>query len=194
MTKPTLFLTVGLPGSGKTTDARRVEQERGALRLTKDEWMKALFGDDNPSAASDVIEARLIAIALRTLELGLDVILDFGLWSRDERTALRWAATSVGASVVILYNDVPAAQRRARLLARLADAPHETWPMSDDELRAWADQFDVPTPGELDATEPLDEPPPEFGTWAEWMADRWPPAVRTLDGSPARAGDSPDDH
>ncbi|UIJ34054.1 AAA family ATPase [Allobranchiibius sp. GilTou73] len=37
---PTLFLTVGLPGTGKTTAARRIEVERGALRLTKDEWVK----------------------------------------------------------------------------------------------------------------------------------------------------------
>jgi predicted kinase len=35
--RPTLFLTVGLPCTGKTTVARRIETERGALRLTKDE-------------------------------------------------------------------------------------------------------------------------------------------------------------
>ena len=44
MRRPTLFLTVGLPGTGKTTDARRIEAEQGALRLTKDEWVKALYG------------------------------------------------------------------------------------------------------------------------------------------------------
>ncbi|WP_302061230.1 AAA family ATPase [Streptomyces sp. A3M-1-3] len=30
----TLFITCGLPGSGKTTLARRLEQEQSALRLT----------------------------------------------------------------------------------------------------------------------------------------------------------------
>jgi predicted kinase len=35
-----LFLTVGLPSTGKTTAARRIEIEHQALRLTKDEWMK----------------------------------------------------------------------------------------------------------------------------------------------------------
>ncbi len=39
-----MALTVGLPGTGKTTEARRIEAERGALRLTKDEWVKALHG------------------------------------------------------------------------------------------------------------------------------------------------------
>lgn len=42
--RPTLFLTVGLPGAGKTTAARRIEAEHDALRLTNNEWMKALDG------------------------------------------------------------------------------------------------------------------------------------------------------
>ena len=36
-----LLLTCGLPGSGKTTLARRLATERGAVRLSKDEWMAA---------------------------------------------------------------------------------------------------------------------------------------------------------
>lgn len=48
MSDPILFLTVGLPGTGKTTVARRLEAENAALRLTKDEWIKALYGHDNP--------------------------------------------------------------------------------------------------------------------------------------------------
>jgi len=39
MDRSTLFLTVGLPATGKTTAARRLEVEHQALRLTKDEWM-----------------------------------------------------------------------------------------------------------------------------------------------------------
>jgi hypothetical protein len=78
-----------LPGCGKTTAARQFETESAALRLTKDEWMKALYGADNPESASDAIEGRLIKIALRTLTLGVNVTFDFGLWSRDERSALR---------------------------------------------------------------------------------------------------------
>ena len=35
--RPTLHLTVGLPGVGKTTLARELEQASGALRLTPDE-------------------------------------------------------------------------------------------------------------------------------------------------------------
>ena len=67
MQPATLFLTVGLPGTGKTTAARRLEAEHNAVRLTKDEWVKALFGPENPTSASAVIEGRLIGLGLRAV-------------------------------------------------------------------------------------------------------------------------------
>src|ERR1051325_3140480 len=115
MATPTLFLTIGLPGTGKTTDARRIEVERGALRLTKDEWMKALYGTENPSAASDVIEGRLVEIGLRARELGLYVIIDLGLGGKDERTALRQAAADRGAACELRYCELTPDEQRRRL-------------------------------------------------------------------------------
>jgi AAA domain len=107
MRQPTLFLTVGLPCTGKTTAARRIEIEQEALRLTKDEWVKALYGDENPPSAGDVIEGRLIQIGLRALELGTNVVIDYGLWSRDERSALRRAAVDLGAMVDCTTSNSP---------------------------------------------------------------------------------------
>jgi predicted kinase len=177
MDRPTLFLTVGLPGTGKTTAARRMATEHSALRLTKDEWVKALYGHENPASASDVIEGRLIEVGLRALELGNNVVIDFGLWSRDERSALREAAADVGATVVLCYFELTPAEQRRRLDQRRAETPHETWPMSEEELADWAAGFDVPTPGELDGSEPIDDPPAGFSTWAEWRRHRWPSRV-----------------
>ena len=177
MKKQILFLTVGLPGTGKTQAARRIEVERGALRLTKDEWMKALYGSDNPASASDVIEGRLIQLGMRALELDLNVIIDFGLWSRDERSALRQAAADIGAAVVMCYFELPLAEQRKRLDQRLAEAPHETWPISEEELAAFASKFDIPTAAELDGSEPIGDPPNGFATWREWAEHRWPSSV-----------------
>jgi predicted kinase len=177
MKPPTLFLTVGLPGTGKTTAAQRIEVEQGALRLTKDEWTKALYGRDNPASASDVIEGRLIQIAMRALELGINVIIDYGLWSRDERSALRQASADIGAAVVICYFELTPTEQRNRLDQRLAGAPHATWPMSEQELAEWASKFDIPTPSELDGSEPIGDPPSGFATWREWMVHRWPPSL-----------------
>ena len=177
MRRPTLFLTVGLPGTGKTTEARRIEVEEKALRLTKDEWMKALYGLANPPSASDVIEGRLIEIGLRALALGVNVIIDFGLWGRDERSALRQAAADLGAAVQLRYFEVTPAEQRKRLDRRHAEAPHTTWHMSDEELAQWAAIISVPAPAELDGSEPIDDPPTGFATWDHWRRHRWPASV-----------------
>lgn len=177
MTRPTLFLTVGLPGTGKTTEARRLEVERPALRLTKDEWVKSLYGSANPPSASDVIEGRLIEVGLRALELGVDVVIDFGLWGRDERSALRQAAADRGSAVELRYFELTPVEQRRRLDRRHAEEPHTTWHMSDEELARWAGTISVPTPGELDGSEPIDDPPTGFATWDEWRRHRWPPSV-----------------
>jgi predicted kinase len=177
MRQPTLFLTVGLPATGKTSAARRIEIQHDALRLTKDEWMKALYGDENPSSASDVIEGRLIQIALRALELGGNVVIDFGLWGRDERSALRQAAADRGATVEMVYLEASPNEQRRRLDERLADQPHTTWPISDEEMAEWSAVIQVPTPGELDGSEPVGDPPTGFASWDEWRDHRWPPSV-----------------
>jgi predicted kinase len=176
--QPTLFLTVGLPCTGKTTAARRIELEQNALRLTKDEWVKALYGNENPTSAQNVIEGRLIDVGLRALELGSNVVIDYGLWSRDERSALRQAAADRGAMVELRYFELSPVEQRRRVDLRQAEAPHTTWPMSDEELSDWAARIEVPTPGELEGTEPIDAPPAGFATWDEWRGHRWPPSVR----------------
>ncbi|GAA1178469.1 hypothetical protein GCM10009584_20120 [Ornithinimicrobium humiphilum] len=175
--RPTLFLTVGLPGTGRTTAARELEQEHRALRLTKDEWVKALYGDENLREAGEVIEGRLIEIALRGLELGVDVIIDFGLGSRHERSALRQAAADRGAAVEMHYFELEPAEQRRRLDQRQDEAPRMSWMMSNGDLASWAAMMQVPTAAELDGTEPIDAPPIGFTSWDEWRRHRWPPSL-----------------
>ena len=40
---PRLFLMCGLPGAGKTTRAKQLEEEHQAVRLTPDEWIAAIL-------------------------------------------------------------------------------------------------------------------------------------------------------
>lgn len=139
--------------------------------------MKALYGPENPASASDVSEGQLIRIGMRALELGINVVIDFGLWSRDERSALRQAAADIGAGVRICYFAVAPTEQLRRLDERLSEVPHETWPISEQELAEWTSKFDIPTPGELDGSETIGEPPNGFTTWEEWTVTRWPPSV-----------------
>jgi len=145
---PTLFLMVGLPGSGKTVRARELAAERGALQLTADAWAISLFGQEDRHQESGgkrwLLEGRLIALAIDVLRLRLSVVLDFGLWSRDERSALRWMAASVGASCEIVYLPVEREVQWSRIQDRWKHTPDQTFPMGEGELDPWREMFEVP--------------------------------------------------
>ena len=90
--QPTMYVLIGLPGSGKTGRARDLEVERRALRLTPDEWMIPLFGEPEADGKRDVLEGRLVWLAMRVLRLGVNVVVDFGVWAASYATWRAWAA------------------------------------------------------------------------------------------------------
>jgi predicted kinase len=139
----TLFLMVGLPGAGKTVRAKELAARHGALRLSPDAWMIPLFGESEAGGKRDVLEGRLIWLALAALRLGTSVILDFGFWARDERSALRWLTAEAGASCQVVYLPVDRATQRVRITHRQAHAPHQTFAISQAE----ADRLADPVPG-----------------------------------------------
>jgi predicted kinase len=168
-----LLLMVGLPGAGKTTLAKELAAAHRALRLTPDEWMISLFDGSQPDGKRDMLEGQLIALALQALQLGTNVVLDFGLWSRDERSALRWLATSAGAACKVIYLPIDTEVQRARIAHRQAIAPHTTFPMSEADIDTWRKQFQAPDAAELGGGYIPGAPPGWLG-WPEWAAGRWP--------------------
>jgi predicted kinase len=172
-----LFLIVGLPGAGKTTRAKELAADRRALRLTPDEWMIALFGDDFHTEEGGkrwILEGRLILLALEALRLGTSVVLDYGLWGRDERTALRWLAGAAGAVTEVVYVPVDRETQLARIAHRQATAPDQTFPMTEADVDQWRTQFQAPDQAELAGGE-LADPPPGWPSWPAWAAGHWPP-------------------
>jgi predicted kinase len=164
---------VGLPGAGKTTRAKELAVEHRALRLTPDEWMIPLFGDSMADGKRFVLEGRLISVALQALRLGTSVVLDYGLWGRDERSALRWLARSAGASCRVVYLSVDKDAQLARIARRQAEIPQRTFPMTEAEIDMWREQFHVPDAAELDGGD-IPDPPAGWPGWSEWASDHWP--------------------
>jgi predicted kinase len=142
---PTLHLTCGLPGSGKTTLARRLAVERDALRFTKDELVLALGGDLYDDELRDRVEAMLIELAFELLAVGRSCILDFGLWSREERDVLRLRARAQGVRVELHVLDVEPEELLRRIDQRYADAPQTTAEISAEQLADWVSSFEAPT-------------------------------------------------
>ncbi|MCY1142524.1 ATP-binding protein [Actinoplanes sp. Pm04-4] len=175
--KPTLFLMVGLPASGKTVRARELAAEHGALRLTADEWALSILGQDDrhqePGGKRWLLEGRLVGLAMDSLRLGLSVVLDFGFWSRDERSALRWMAASVGASCEVVYLPVDRDVQWRRIQDRWRRTPELTFPMAESELDPWREHFQVPDADELSGSFRPD-PPPGNESWLDWAQRFWP--------------------
>jgi predicted kinase len=148
-----LHLMVGLPCSGKTTLAQKLERELPALRLTVDEWHIRLFGQDAEEPEHDarhrLIEAILWKMASRVLELGTNVILDYGFWAREEREDYRLRAKLLGAASEVHYMDVPEDELLRRLEKRNSRPSQESFLISKEAMKPWIAFFQKPALDEL---------------------------------------------
>ncbi|WP_035844293.1 AAA family ATPase [Kitasatospora azatica] len=169
----TLFLMVGLPGAGKTTRARQLADEHGALRLTPDDWMIPLFGEAESDGKRDVLEGRMLWLALEAVKLGTNVVVDYGCWSRDERSAIRWLVEAEDASFRMVYLPVDDETQRARIAHRWATTPEETFPMTEADILDGRAHFEEPDAAELGGGAAAG-PPSGWAGWREWAASRWP--------------------
>src|SRR5215210_1866795 len=118
-----VHLMVGLPCAGKTSRAKELEISAPALRLTPDEWQITLFGDQNPPDKRDLVEGKLVQLGMRAAELGINVVFDFGFLGKDERSALRWIAGTVGARSQVVYLPIDHEEQRSRVTKRFATTP-----------------------------------------------------------------------
>ena len=150
--KPTAHLLHGFIGSGKTTFARRLEAELPAVRLTHDEWVARLFGQNPPADRFgeyfEPVETLIWQQALGVLRAGSDVIMDLGFWSRASRDTARARVLAVDAVPRFYSFECPLAIMRERTIRRSENPPADSlWidaaafdkliagfePMGDDE-------------------------------------------------------------
>jgi predicted kinase len=146
---PTLHLICGLPGSGKTTLARKLENDLPALRLTPDEWMARIVGDGHNEEKRIAVEAVQEDLAHRAMELGLDVILENGFWSKAERNEFRARARAQGFDTQVHFLDVPLEELWRRLEQRNASLPPNTFQVTKEQLESWWKMFEAPSTEEL---------------------------------------------
>jgi predicted kinase len=140
----------------------------------------AIFDTDSPSQwrsqervdQRERIEGKLVEIGMRAARLGIDVVLDFGLWGKDERSALRWIADSLGVPSQVIYLPVDLEEQHLRVGDRYASEPGH-FEMTDADFEQWQVQFDVPDQDELRGTS-IPVVPSGHATWWQWASARWP--------------------
>ena len=105
--QPLAYVIIGFIGSGKTTFAKKLEKETGALRFTKDEWVVAIFGHDPTIKGFETYDERVsklaVDVALSCLKAGNDVIIDEGFWVRSQRDEIRQKIGKAGGKVQFYY-------------------------------------------------------------------------------------------
>lgn len=143
--RPGLVIVCGLPGTGKTTLARRLAAERGALRLNPDEWMTALGASLWDSEVRAKVEALQWSLAQDLLRLGHTVVIEWGTWARAERDTLREGARALGAGVELHYLEAPVDELWRRVSAR----QHEDPPIERRDLEVWAELIEEPDDEEV---------------------------------------------
>lgn len=129
-----LFITHGLPGSGKTFESQRLLEREGAIRLRSDVERKRLFGlrmlDSSSARGLNLYTlettartyAQLFKTARLALQAGWPVILDAAFLKRAQRQQALALADALGAPFFILDCQAPPQLLRQRLLARQGDA------------------------------------------------------------------------
>jgi predicted kinase len=142
---PRLIIVCGLPGSGKTTHAKQVEQTLPAIRFCPDEWMEALGIGLWDGQVRERIENLQWKLAQEILALGHNVVIEWGTWGRSERDALRCGARARGAAVELHFIDAPVEVLFDRIRRRNRESP----PITLEDVAKWAEVFERPSPEEM---------------------------------------------
>jgi len=136
--QPIVYLICGFIGAGKTTFAKRIEKETGAVRITKDEWSIRLIGNDPTIDGYEEWDRKIIGlsrdIAFYLAEKGIDVIMDEGFWAKEERDELKRKINAIGAEVVMYYVETSIETIRERVVGRNNNLTKESFKISREML------------------------------------------------------------
>lgn len=147
---PRLIIVCGLPGSGKTTHAKRVQQNLRAIRFSPDEWMNALEIGIWDGEARERIEKLQWKLAQDLLTLGHNVVIEWATWARSERDALRTGARALRAAVELHFLDAPIETLFARIRQRNMESP----PITVEDIVKWSEIFERPSSEEMALFDP----------------------------------------
>ena len=143
--KPIVYIICGFIGAGKTTFAKKLEEKTGAVRITKDEWLIRLIGNDPTIDGFEEYDKKLCElsrdVAFYLVEKGIDVIIDEGFWEKETRDEMRKRTDAIGAKAVMYYVDTPIETIRERVVGRnrnvTKDSFHISGEMLDNYLKYW---------------------------------------------------------
>lgn len=150
--KPTVYVLCGFIGAGKTTFARKLEERTGAVRITKDEWLIRLIGNDPTIDGYEDYDHRVCElsrdVAFQLAEKGIDVIIDEGVWEKELRDMLRRRIEDIGAQPVLYFLDTPIETIRERVARRNMHPANDSFTISGELLEGYLKSWQPPSEDE----------------------------------------------
>ena len=95
------------------------------------------------------IESFQLTLTLDLLRFGNHVVIEWGVWARAERDALRDAARSIGAPVELRYVSAEVDELWRRIVGRDSEGRWGSRSIRRHELDEWVKTYQPPTDDEL---------------------------------------------
>lgn len=151
--QPKAYVICGFIGAGKTTFARKLENETGAIRITKDEWVIKIFGNeitaDNKFAEYDKNVTELAKdIAFKILKSGKDVIIDEGFWEKSQRDDIKKKILNIGAKPIFYYVECSVKKMRERVVNRSKNPSINSFEISGEMFDSYLKYWQAPDESE----------------------------------------------
>jgi predicted kinase len=150
-----LYLICGMSGAGKTTLAKKLESNMSAVRLCGDEFISVIIKDKNDKEELDrlrnPIEQVMWDLTKKLLAVGVNVILDNGFWSQEERLHYLSSARQLNSSakVFLHYLDIPTEIIWNRINKRNFSLPSDCFHITRNDLDQWMRWFTPPDQDEI---------------------------------------------
>lgn len=151
-----VVMTCGKICCGKSTYARTLRDELGAVILSIDEITLSLF----PEGAGDLhdiyalrAEKYLLSLTLQILSAGTDVILDWGLWTKAQRSRLRafWNENHIANEIHYLKLSPSEWERRiSKRNAEINKQEPSAYEVDEGLLKKTESLFEEPSKEEVD--------------------------------------------
>lgn len=148
--QPIAYVICGFIGAGKTTFARKLEKETGAIRVTKDEWIIKIFGnkitlDNNFEVYDKNITKLATDIAFKILKAGKDVIIDEGFWVKSQRDDIKKKILQVGAKPIFYYVESSVEKMKERVINRSKNPTKDSFEISEEMFDKYLKYWEPPS-------------------------------------------------
>lgn len=151
-----VFLICGKICSGKSTYAEHLRTENKAVLLSVDEIMFALFGlytGDKHDEYTEKIQSYLFEKSVEIIQSEINVILDWGFWSRRGRSAAKEFYTLRNIECEFYYIDISDEVWKERIIYRnklVSKGENEAYIIDGNLAAKFESLFEPPSEDEID--------------------------------------------